>query len=150
MNEIVIQTEAITKTYVSGTNEVHAVRGIDLTVRQGEFVAIMGASGSGKSTLMNLLGCLDSPTSGAYLLDGVRVDGLAKNGVRCTNGFGRKSLRTGVTVMTSSWRAGARRRTRCAPDRTPTPSSPHSGACARSASRRMPCTGPARPGRPAR
>ena len=79
MSEIVIQTEAITKTYVSGTNEVHAVRGIDLTVRQGEFVAIMGASGSGKSTLMNLLGCLDSPTSGAYLLDGVRVDGLAKN-----------------------------------------------------------------------
>src|SRR5207247_3187861 len=79
MNEIVIQTEAITKTYVSGTNEVHAVRGIDLTVRQGEFVAIMGASGSGKSTLMNLLGCLDSPTFGAYLLDGVRVDGLAKN-----------------------------------------------------------------------
>ena len=79
MNDIVIQTEAITKTYVTGTNEVHAVRGIDLTVRKGEFVAIMGTSGSGKSTLMNLLGCLDSPTSGAYLLDGVRVDGLAKN-----------------------------------------------------------------------
>jgi putative ABC transport system ATP-binding protein len=79
MNDIVIQTEAITKTYVSGTNEVHAVRAIDLTVRQGEFVAIMGTSGSGKSTLMNLLGCLDSPTSGAYLLDGVRVDGMAKN-----------------------------------------------------------------------
>ena len=79
MNDIVIQTEAITKTYVSGTNEVHAVRGIDLTVRRGEFVAIMGTSGSGKSTLMNLLGCLDSPTSGAYLLDGVRVEGLGKN-----------------------------------------------------------------------
>jgi len=79
MNAIVIQTEAITKTYVSGSNAVHAVRGIDLTVGKGEFVAIMGASGSGKSTLMNLLGCLDSPTSGAYLLDGVRADGLAKN-----------------------------------------------------------------------
>ena len=79
MKDIVIQTEAITKTYVSGTNEVHAVSGIDLTVRQGEFVAIMGTSGSGKSTLMNLLGCLDSPTSGAYLLDGVRVDSLGKN-----------------------------------------------------------------------
>jgi putative ABC transport system ATP-binding protein len=75
----IIQTEAITKTYISGTNEVQAVRGIDLTVRKGEFVAIMGTSGSGKSTLMNLLGCLDSPTSGAYLLDGVRVDGLGKN-----------------------------------------------------------------------
>src|SRR5438093_9304014 len=79
MDAIVIQTEAITRTYVSGTNQVQAVRGIDLVVRKGEFVAVMGASGSGKSTLMNLLGCLDSPTSGAYLLDGVRVDGLAKN-----------------------------------------------------------------------
>ena len=81
MNDIIIQTEAITKTYVTGTNEVHAVRGIDLTVRKVEFVAIMGAPGSGKSTLMNLLGCLDSPTSGTYLLDGVRVDGLAKNDI---------------------------------------------------------------------
>ena len=79
MNDIVIQTEAISKTYSSGTNEVHAVRAIDLTVERGEFVAIMGASGSGKSTLMNLLGCLDWPTSGAYLLDGVRVDGMGKN-----------------------------------------------------------------------
>src|SRR5207237_5959029 len=68
-----------TKTYVSGTNEVHAVRGIDLTVQKGEFVAIMGAAGSGKSTLMNLLGCLDTPTSGSYSIDGVRVDGLGKN-----------------------------------------------------------------------
>jgi putative ABC transport system ATP-binding protein len=79
MSETVIRTEAITKTYISGTNEVHAVQGIDLTVEKGEFVAIMGTSGSGKSTLMNLLGCLDSPTSGAYLLDDVRVDGLGKN-----------------------------------------------------------------------
>ena len=79
MSDSVIQTEAITKTYVSGTNEVHAVRGIDLTVQKGEFVAIMGASGSGKSTLMNLLGCLDTPTSGSYSIDGVRVDGLGKN-----------------------------------------------------------------------
>ena len=79
MNDIVIQTEAITKTYVSGTNEVQAVRGIDLTVRRGEFVAIMGHSGSGKSTLMNLLGCLDMATSGSYLLDGVRIDGLDRN-----------------------------------------------------------------------
>jgi putative ABC transport system ATP-binding protein len=79
MSEMVIQTEAITKTYVTGANEVHAVRGIDLSVSKGEFVAVMGTSGSGKSTLMNLLGCLDSPTSGAYLLDGVRVDGMGKN-----------------------------------------------------------------------
>ena len=79
MNDIVIQTDKITKTYVSGTNEVHALSNVDLTVTRGEFVAIMGTSGSGKSTLMNLLGCLDTPTSGSYTLDGVRVDGLGKN-----------------------------------------------------------------------
>jgi putative ABC transport system ATP-binding protein len=79
MNDIVIRTDRITKTYVSGTNEVHALSNVDLTVTRGEFVAIMGTSGSGKSTLMNLLGCLDTPTSGSYALDGVRVDGLGKN-----------------------------------------------------------------------
>jgi putative ABC transport system ATP-binding protein len=79
MSDVVIQTDKITKTYLSGTNEVHALRGVDLTVTRGELVAIMGASGSGKSTLMNMLGCLDTPTSGSYTLDGVRVDGLGKN-----------------------------------------------------------------------
>ncbi len=78
MNDV-IHIESLTKTYASGTNEVHALRGIDLTIERGELVAIMGTSGSGKSTLMNLLGCLDSPTSGAYFLDGVRVDNLDKN-----------------------------------------------------------------------
>jgi putative ABC transport system ATP-binding protein len=75
----VIQTQQLVKTYASGTNEVHALRGIDLEVAKGEFIAIMGTSGSGKSTLMNILGCLDTPTGGAYLLDGVRVDGLDRN-----------------------------------------------------------------------
>jgi putative ABC transport system ATP-binding protein len=79
MNDVVIQTDKITKTYVSGTNEVHALRDVDLTVKRGELVAIMGASGSGKSTLMNMIGCLDTPTSGSYTLDGARVDGLDKN-----------------------------------------------------------------------
>ncbi len=75
----VIQTEKLVKTYVTGTNEVHALRGIDLEVEKGDFLAIMGTSGSGKSTLMNLLGCLDTPTSGSYLLDGVRAEGQDKN-----------------------------------------------------------------------
>ena len=75
----VIQTEKLVKTYVSGTNEVHALRGVDLTIEKGEFVAIMGTSGSGKSTLMNLLGCLDTATSGSYQLDGVQVEGQDKN-----------------------------------------------------------------------
>jgi len=79
MSDIVIETDKITKTYVSGSNEVRALRAVDLVVKRGELVAIMGASGSGKSTLMNLLGCLDTPTSGSYKLDGVRVDGLGKN-----------------------------------------------------------------------
>ena len=75
----VIHTEKLVKTYVSGTNEVHALRGIDLSLEKGEFIAIMGASGSGKSTLMNLLGCLDTPTSGSYAIDGVSVEGLDRN-----------------------------------------------------------------------
>jgi putative ABC transport system ATP-binding protein len=75
----VIHTRSLTKTYVSGTTEVHALRGVDLTIAKGELVAIMGTSGSGKSTLMNLLGCLDSPTGGSYELDGVHVETLGRN-----------------------------------------------------------------------
>ncbi|HTR78593.1 MAG TPA: ATP-binding cassette domain-containing protein, partial [Gemmatimonadaceae bacterium] len=76
---VVIQLDDVRKVYGTASNAVHALRGIDLTIRSGEFVALMGASGSGKSTLMNLLGCLDVPTSGSYTLDGVRVDRLSKN-----------------------------------------------------------------------
>ena len=75
----VIRMENIVKTYKNGRNVVHAVRGIDLTVEPGEMVAVMGTSGSGKSTMMNILGCLDVPTSGKYLLDGVGVNGLNRN-----------------------------------------------------------------------
>lgn len=75
----VILTKALTKTYRVGEVSVHALRGIDLQVTNGEFLAIMGASGSGKSTLMNLLGCLDTPTSGEYFLDGINVNSLSRN-----------------------------------------------------------------------
>lgn len=71
-----IRMDGIQKTYRVGDVEVPAVRGISLHIRKGEFVAIMGPSGCGKSTLMNLMGCLDTPTSGSYLLDGQEVAGL--------------------------------------------------------------------------
>jgi putative ABC transport system ATP-binding protein len=76
---VVIQLEHVEKVYKSGDNEVHALRGVDLTVRRGEMIAVMGTSGSGKSTLMNILGCLDVPTSGKYLLDGTHVNTLSRN-----------------------------------------------------------------------
>jgi len=75
----VIRVEGVTKVYHMGNQTVHALRGVDLRVKSGEMIAVMGHSGSGKSTLMNMLGCLDVPTSGDYYLDGVRVNGLSKN-----------------------------------------------------------------------
>src|ERR687893_611875 len=75
----VIRVEGLTKIYRMGHNAVRALRGVDLTVEPGEMIAVMGASGSGKSTLMSILGCLDTPTSGSYFLDGTRVEGLSRN-----------------------------------------------------------------------
>ena len=77
--DIVMHTEGVTKVYSMGKTKVHALRGIDLTVERGEMMAIVGASGSGKSTLMNIIGCLDYPTSGTYYLDGVHVERMSKN-----------------------------------------------------------------------
>lgn len=74
-----IKLEGVTKTYVMGTVKVHALRGVDLEVAKGELMAVMGPSGSGKSTLMNVLGCLDQPTSGRYYLDAIPVGGLTDN-----------------------------------------------------------------------
>src|SRR5438093_3239894 len=76
ITEAIIRARDLVRTYTMGEIEVHALRGVSFEIEQGEFVAIMGPSGSGKTTLMNLIGCLDTPTSGKYLLDGLRVDEL--------------------------------------------------------------------------
>lgn len=76
-NSIIIRLEDIYKTYGSGETTVHALNGVNLTIHQGEYCSIMGASGSGKSTAMNIIGCLDHPTSGCYYLDGQDVSGLS-------------------------------------------------------------------------
>ncbi|MFM1875212.1 MAG: hypothetical protein RL266_949 [Bacteroidota bacterium] len=75
----VIRTEHIAKVYVMGAEEVHALRDISITIKQGEYVALMGPSGSGKSTLMNMIGCLDTPSSGHYFLDGQDVSRMTDN-----------------------------------------------------------------------
>lgn len=75
----IIKVDHLKREFIVGDQKVQALRGISFTVRQGEFVTIMGTSGSGKSTLLNILGCLDTPTEGEYLLDGIPVRSMSKN-----------------------------------------------------------------------
>ena len=74
-----IETVDLWKTYVMGSEEIHALRGVTISIERGEYVAIMGPSGSGKSTLMNLIGCLDTPSKGSYLLNGKQVSQISDN-----------------------------------------------------------------------
>ena len=74
-----IETQDLWKTYVMGTEEIHALRGVSIQIERGEYVAIMGPSGSGKSTLMNLIGCLDTPSQGSYLLNSKQVSQMNDN-----------------------------------------------------------------------
>src|SRR6476469_8217051 len=75
----IIETQDLWKTYIMGSEEIHALRGVDLAIDKGEYVAIMGPSGSGKSTLMNLIGCLDTPSKGSYLLNAKQVSQMDDN-----------------------------------------------------------------------
>ncbi len=75
----IIDTHDLWKTYVMGSEEIHALRGVSISIEKGEYVAIMGPSGSGKSTLMNLIGCLDTPSKGSYLLNGKQVSQMNDN-----------------------------------------------------------------------
>src|ERR1041384_7843400 len=91
-----IETLDLWKTYVMGTEEIHALRGVSIQIERGEYVAIMGPSGSGKSTLMNLIGCLDTPSKGSYLLNHKQVSQMNDNELaRIRNeeiGFGLQTI----------------------------------------------------------
>lgn len=86
MKKPVIELKDVWKTYAMGENKVHALRGLTLTISQGEFVAIMGPSGSGKSTAMNMIGCLDVPTSGTIKLDGTNIAHLSESDLAVVRG----------------------------------------------------------------
>ena len=79
MSKTVIELQGIKRDFIVGDETVHALRGVSFAITEGEFVTIMGSSGSGKSTLLNILGCLDTPTAGEYLLDGIPVRRMTKN-----------------------------------------------------------------------
>ena len=109
MNEVLISCRSLSKDYESGAGVVRALREIDLDIEQGEFVAIVGTSGSGKSTLMNILGCLDRPTRGAYELAGFDIGARSSDGARERRAAARVPRSAGAAATEASAR-GARSR----------------------------------------
>ncbi len=81
-NEVIIETHNLKKLYQMGSETIHALAGVDMQIRRNEYIAIMGPSGSGKSTLMNLIGCLDTPSEGEYVLNGTPVPGSGRRRAR--------------------------------------------------------------------
>ena len=79
MAKDILRVEKLERVFRVGSEDVHALRGVSFTITEGEFVSIMGTSGSGKSTLLNILGCLDTPSAGDYIIDGVSIKSLSKN-----------------------------------------------------------------------
>ena len=102
-NGIVIDVQHLTKTYQLGDIDVHALRGVSLSIHHGEFVAIMGASGSGKSTFMNILGCLDKPTKGQYFLDNIDVGGLSRDALAQIRNHKIGFVFQGFNLLSSKW-----------------------------------------------
>ena len=104
-----IEIRDLRKIYALGEEPVAALDGVSLTIEQGEFVAIMGASGSGKSTMLNILGCLDTPTSGSYLLDGIEVARRSRAELARRLGLLLKAIRTRIGDNAVIWNAAAGR-----------------------------------------
>ena len=99
MSETIISVKSLVKIYKMGDVEVHALRGVNVDIRQGDFVAIMGKSGSGKSTFMNILGCLDIPTRGEYLLDGVDVSHETRREAELTQYQRQKNIKGAFSCL---------------------------------------------------
>src|SRR4026209_701452 len=128
MAEALIRTEALVKDYHLGSRKIHALRGVSVAIRPAEFVAVRGPSGSGKSTFMNLLGCLDTPTSGRYHLDGLDVSRMGGDALARV-----RNEKIGFVVQTFK------------PPPRPRPVS-RGGTCRCSTARRCPGTGRPAPG----